>query len=443
MLSRTTEIALFPRIRTIRRVSQEHSRMPVFKSITEFSSKPSLDGTEEIQVPSTHKINLKEAFEQLGNFLNVSVNADSKWSFPELKTDVPLQTWVGALAYACGLRDFNETRQDMFRFLLGANGDASVFGVLFWDAVNAVKVAVLLSNYGLNDDASSTQPIAIYEGGGDSSSIDAAIDDAEFIQEITESGKWTRMFKVNSEGGGSTAEQIVAGSSGSPLDAPSAYVGWNPTSMSVEQALVALAYAAGIRNTDGDVFSAPFRIITQTSMGPGITICSYMPVDDASLKWEFSYEAIRLSYASGNLLTGTPTDEALLDDSSWEVYPIRVDFFEGVGPTDAVMTSAAITVKAGDNINASATTLAVTVGGSPSFNTVNKYLRDAVISVAYNAAVTFSAQNSTVVVRKSADIDTVTASSGKKVYTIHWSPLAVQNGIVSRWEAYVNVAVYV
>lgn len=97
----------------------------------------------------------------------------------------------------------------------------------------------------------------------------------------------------------------------------------------------------------------------------------------------------------------------------------------------------------GDNINASATTLAVTVGGSPSFNTVNKYLRDAVISVAYNAAVTFSAQNSTVVVRKSADIDTVTASSGKKVYTIHWSPLAVQNGIVSRWEAYVNVAVYV
>lgn len=313
MLSRTTEIALFPRIQTIKRVSQEYSRMPVFKSITAFSSKPSLDGTEEIQVSSTHKINLKEAFEQLGNFLNVSVNADSKWSFPELKTDVPLQTWVGALAYACGLRDFNETRQDMFRFLLGANGDASVFGVLFWDAVNAVKVAVLLSNYGINDDASSTQPIAIYEGGGDSSSIDAAIDDAEFIQEITVSGKWTLRLKVGSS----------------------------------------------------------------------------------------------------------------------EV------------PTDAVMTSAAITVKAGDNINASATTLAVTVGGSPSFNTVNKYLRDAVISVAYNAAVTFSAQNSTVVVRKSADIDTVTASSGKKVYTIHWSPLAVQNDIVSRWEAYVNVAVYV
>lgn len=168
----------------------------------------------------------------------------------------------------------------------------------------------------------------------------------------------------------------------------------------------------------------------EASFGSGLTICSYMPADDESLKWELGYGNIRLSYASGNLLTGTPTDDALLNNSSWETYPIRIDNFEGAGPIDAVMTSAAITVKAGDNINASATTLAVTVGGSLSFNTVNKYLRDAVISVAYNAAVTFSAQNSTVVVRKSADIDTVTASSGKKVYTIHWSPLAVQNGIV-------------
>lgn len=289
--------------------------MPVFKSITKFSSKPSLDGTEEIQVSPTHKINLKEAFEQLGNSLNVSVNADIKWSFPELKTDVPLQTWVGALAYACGLRDFNETRQGMFRFLLGANGDASVFGVLFWDAVNAVKVAVLLSNYGLNDDASSTQPIAIYEGGGDSSSIDAAIDDAEFIQEITESGKWTRMFKVNSE---------------------------------------------------------------------------------------------------------------LL----------------GVTPFDQLTSVSSLTVKAGDNIRASASTLSVLVGGANVFSQNNEYMRDAVIVANYDATVSFTAKDSSVVVRKSADVGTVTATSGKKVYTLHWAPAALQGGKVSNWEVFVNVAVY-
>ena len=417
--------------------------MPQFRDINVFIEKSSLDGSEEVQVSGTQKAKLVKLLEQLGENLQMSVPDKDRQTFPALGTTGKVQAWLSALAYACGIREIYGSEQDTFRFLHGDNGDASVFGVVFWDRVNVVKVAVLFADYGIGVDSVNTFPFAIYEGGQEASAIQADITDGAFITEITESGKWTRMFKVNSEGGGSTAEQIVAGSSVSPLDAPASYVGWNPTSMSVEQALVALAYAAGIRNTDGDVFSAPFRIITQTSMGPGITICSYMPVDDASLKWEFSYEAIRLSYASGNLLTGTPTDEALLDDSSWEVYPIRIDFFEGVGPTDAVMTSAAITVKAGDNINASATTLAVTVGGSPSFNTVNKYLRDAVISVAYNAAVTFSAQNSTVVVRKSADIDTVTASSGKKVYTIHWSPLAVQNGIVSRWEAYVNVAVYV
>lgn len=416
--------------------------MPQFRDISTFTEKTSLDGSEEVQVSGTQKIKLVKLLEQLGDSLEASVAANSSWTFPNLGTKVLVKSWLSAIAYACGLRDFQNPTSTMFRFLLGGNGDATVFGVVFYDSVNAVKVAVLFSNYGIGPESGSTFPFAIYEGGGTSSGINASINDNAFIQEITVSGKWTLRLKVGSSEV-PTAEQIPAGTSGSPLDAPASYVGWNPTSMSVEQALVALAYAAGIRNTDGDVFSAPFRIITQTSMGPGITICSYMPVDDASLKWEFSYEAIRLSYASGNLLTGTPTDEALLDNSSWEVYPIRIDFFEGVGPTDAVMTSAAITVKAGDNINASATTLAVTVGGSPSFNTVNKYLRDAVISVAYNAAVTFSAQNSTVVVRKSADIDTVTASSGKKVYAIHWSPLAVRNGIVSRWEAYVNVAVYV
>lgn len=416
--------------------------MPQFRDISTLTEKTSLDGSEEVQVSGTQKVKLVKLLEQLGDSLEASVAANSSWTFPNLGTKVLVKSWLSAIAYACGLRDFQNPTSTMFRFLLGDNGDATVFGVVFYDSVNAVKVAVLFSNYGIGPESGSTFPFAIYEGGGTSSGINTSINDNAFIQEITVSGKWTLRLKVGSSEV-PTAEQIPAGTSGSPLDAPASYVGWNPTSMSVEQALVALAYAAGIRNTDGDVFSAPFRIITQTSMGPGITICSYMPVDDASLKWELSYEAIRLSYASGNLLTGTPTDEALLDDSSWEVYPIRIDFFEGVGPTDAVMTSAAITVKAGDNINASATTLAVTVGGSPSFNTVNKYLRDAVISVAYNAAVTFSAQNSTVVVRKSADIDTVTASSGKKVYTIHWSPLAVQNGIVSRWEAYVNVAVYV
>lgn len=287
--------------------------MPRFRDISTFIEKTSLDGSEEVQVSGTQKVKLVKLLEQLGDSLEASVAANSSWTFPNLGTKVLVKSWLSAIAYACGLRDFQNPTSTMFRFLLGGNGDATVFGVVFYDSVNAVKVAVLFSNYGIGPESGSTFPFAIYEGGGTSSGINASINDNAFIQEITVSGKWTLRLKVGSS-------------------------------------------------------------------------------------------------------------EVL---------------------TDAVMTSAAITVKAGDNINASATTLAVTVGGSPSFNTVSTYLRDAVISVAYNAAVTFSAQNSTVVVRKFTDIDTVTASSGKKVYTIHWSPLAVQNGIVSRWEAYVNVAAYV
>ena len=329
----------------------------------------------------------------------------------------------------------------MFRFLLGGNGDATVFGVVFYDSVNAVKVAVLFSNYGIGPESGSTFPFAIYEGGGTSSGINASINDNAFIQEITESGKWTLRLKVGSSEV-PTAEQIPAGTSGSPLDAPASYVGWNPTSMSVEQALVALAYAAGIRSVNEGTLSAPFRIITQTTSGSGLTIVSYMPADEESLKWEFGYGFIRMFYASGNLLANNPTDNVLLMNAAWESYPIRISELLGVTPFDQLTSVSSLTVKAGDNIRASASTLSVSVGGANVFSQNNEYMRDAVIVANYDATVSFTAKDSSVVVRKSADVGTVTATSGKKVYTLHWAPAALQGGKVSNWEVFVNVAVY-
>ena len=372
----------------------------------------------------------------------MSVPDKDRQTFPALGTTGKVQAWLSALAYACGIREIYDSEQDTFRFLHGDNGDASVFGVVFWDRVNVVKVAVLFADYGIGSDSWNTFPFAIYEGGQEASAIQADITDGAFVTEITESGKWTRMFKVNSEGGGSTAEQIVAGSSGSPLDAPSAYVGWNPTSMSVEQALSILAYAAGIRSVNEGTLSAPFRIITQTTSGSGLTIVSYMPADEESLKWEFGYGFIRMFYASGNLLANNPTDNALLSNAAWESYPIRISELLGVTPFDQLTSVSSLTVKAGDNIRASASTLSVLVGGANVFSQNNEYMRDAVIVANYDATVSFMAKDSSVVVRKSADVGTVTATSGKKVYTLHWAPAALQGGKVSNWEVFVNVAVY-
>ena len=416
--------------------------MPQFRDINVFIEKSSLDGSEEVQVSGTQKVKLVKFLEQLGENLQMSVPDKDRQTFPALGTTGKVQAWLTALAYACGIRELSDSEQDTFRFLHGDNGDASVFGVVFWDRVNAVKVAVLFADYGIGADSGNTFPFAIYEGGQEASAIQADITDNTFITEITESGKWTRMFKVSSEGGGSTAEQIVAGSSGSPLDAPSTYVGWNPTSMSVEQALSILAYAAGIRSVNEDALSAPFRVITQTTGGSGITIVSYMPADEESLKWEFGYGFIRMFYASGNLLANNPTDNALLNNAAWESCPIRISELLGVTPFDQLTSVSSLTVKAGDNIRASASTLAVSVGGANEFSQNNEYMRDAVIVANYDATVSFTAKDSSVVVRKSADVGTVTATSGKKVYTLHWAPAALQGGKVSNWEVFVNVAVY-
>lgn len=416
--------------------------MPQFRDINVFIEKSSLDGSEEVQVSGTQKAKLVKLLEQLGENLQMSVPDKDRQTFPALGTTGKVQAWLTALAYACGIRELSDSEQDTFRFLHGDNGDASVFGVVFWDRVNAVKVAVLFADYGIGADSGNTFPFAIYEGGQEASAIQADITDNTFITEITESGKWTRMFKVSSEGGGSTAEQIVAGSSGSPLDAPSTYVGWNPTSMSVEQALSILAYAAGIRSVNEDALSTPFRVITQTTGGSGITIVSYMPADEESLKWEFGYGFIRMFYASGNLLANNPTDNALLNNAAWESCPIRISELLGVTPFDQLTSVSSLTVKAGDNIRASASTLAVSVGGANEFSQNNEYMRDAVIVANYDATVSFTAKDSSVVVRKSADVGTVTATSGKKVYTLHWAPAALQGGKVSNWEVFVNVAVY-
>ena len=416
--------------------------MPRFRDINVFIEKSSLDGSEEVQVSGTQKAKLVKLLEQLGENLQMSVPDKDRQTFPALGTTGKVQAWLSALAYACGIREISDSGQDTFRFLHGDNGDASVFGVVFWDRVNAVKVAVLFADYGIGADYGNTFPFAIYEGGQEASAIQADITDGAFITEITESGKWTRMFKVSSEGGGYTAEQIVAGSSGSPLDAPSAYVGWNPTSMSVEQALSILAYAAGIRSVNEGTLSAPFRIITQTTSGSGLTIVSYMPADEESLKWEFGYGFIRMFYASGNLLANNPTDNVLLMNAAWESCPIRISELLGVTPFDQLTSVSSLTVKAGDNIRASASTLSVLVGGANVFSQNNEYMRDAVIVANYDATVSFTAKGSSVVVRKSADVGTVTATSGKKVYTLHWAPAAFQGGKVSNWEVFVNVAVY-
>ena len=416
--------------------------MPKVRDINVFIEKSSLDGSEEVQVSGTQKAKLVKLLEQLGENLQMSVPDKDRQTFPALGTTGKVQAWLSALAYACGIREIYDSEQDTFRFLHGDNGDASVFGVVFWDRVNVVKVAVLFADYGIGTDHVHTFPFAIYEGGQEASAIQADITDGAFITEITESGKWTRMFKVNSEGGGSTAEQIVAGSSVSPLDAPSAYVGWNPTSMSVEQALSILAYAAGIRSVNEGTLSAPFRIITQTTSGSGLTIVSYMPADEESLKWEFGYGFIRMFYASGNLLANNPTDNVLLMNAAWESYPIRISELLGVTPFDQLTSVSSLTVKAGDNIRASRQKLSVLVGGANLFSQNNEYMRDAVIVANYDATVGFTAKDSSVVVRKSADVGTVTATSGKKVYTLHWAPAALQGGKVSSWEVFVNVAVY-
>lgn len=362
------------------------------------------------------------------------ITLPGQFAFPSL-TDLKTDAFVKQMIYNSGYHQSGDCfRQLIAPYVIGGTGSQvqCYYGVTWYNGYYGRTYTMLVNMERVNGEY-----ITLYRKQG--RHIESNPMDDVYINDVL-TGDWLKVAGIGT--GGSTAEQIVAGSSGSPLDVPSAYVGWNPTSMSVEQALSILAYAAGIRSVNEGTLSAPFRIITQTTSGSGLTIVSYMPADKESLKWEFGYGFIRMFHASGNLLANNPTDNVLLMNAAWESYPIRISELLGVNPFDQLTSVSSLKVKAGDNIRASASTLSVLVGGANVFSQNNEYMRDAVIVANYDATVGFTAKDSSVVVRKSADVGTVTATSGKKVYTLHWAPAALQGGKVSNWEVFVNVAVY-
>lgn len=435
--------------------------MPQFRNINVFIEKSSLDGSEEVQVSGTQKAKLVKLLEQLGENLQMSVPDKDRQTFPALGTTGKVQAWLTALAYACGIRELSDSEQDTFRFLHGDNGDASVFGVVFWDRVNAVKVAVLFADYGIGADSGNTFPFAIYEGGQEASAIQADITDNTFITEITESGKWTRMFKVNSEGGGSEPTPIESlAAEKVNVAAPTLYdettaSTWDPSSANnLQELLNGLLYRTGLRSTS-DGLNLGFRvacadgkiaIIANDSSSSdysvflfsgGSTIHTYLIAQTYVTDWVGNYSSdheIILSIESDGIETGM-LDMAGISNFATKAY---------VKPNDGVLTmfpSGYRTVIPGENLTTNLTsgTLKIKVPDLLTAQVKAGPFRDAVIDVPYGVTVQFA--NQVEILYKADGVNNFTATSGRKVYTIHYVPTTSSTTNIT-FRAFVNVANY-
>lgn len=218
--------------------------MAKFVDINSLTEKSNLTGNETIQISDTEKVALNNILTKLGLNTQMVVSAANSWFPPGLNIKVKVQSWLNVLAFACGIRQLTDSEKDTFRFLHGDNVDASVFGVVFWDRVNVVKVAVLFSDHGINSDSGNTFPLAIYKGGETSSAIRADITDTAFVTEITESDKWVLMFKVNKDGDIYTSD-VIAATSDKPITLPNQFVFPSLNNLKLDSFVKQLIYNTG------------------------------------------------------------------------------------------------------------------------------------------------------------------------------------------------------
>lgn len=138
---------------------------------------------------------------------------------------------------------------------------------------------------------------------------------------------------------------------------------------------------------------------------------------------------------SGTLLTSVSLPDINTDNLATKSY---------VRPSDAILTSfpaGTKTILPGENITTSLTSGTLSVQVAATFSPMQKQgpFRDTVIDVPYGVTVNFKDQPG--VVYRTDEVDSLVATTGRKVYTIHWIPAstAVSNIPV---RAFVNVTNY-
>lgn len=165
--------------------------MAKFVDINSLTEK-TLDGSESVQVSDTQKSKLVNILTQLGKNLQMAVNGSDSWQLPNFDTNsTPVQNWLNALAFACGLRD-ESTGCGPFRIINGNDGDIAYFVILWYDNINDLTEAFVIGSY-------KEKVITLYEKSGKQHLTPSGDQDNAVIQDIISTGGWTKVVTINAD----------------------------------------------------------------------------------------------------------------------------------------------------------------------------------------------------------------------------------------------------
>lgn len=422
--------------------------MAKFVDINSLTEK-TLDGSESVQVSDTQKSKLVNILTQLGKNLQMAVNGSDSWQLPNFDTNsTPVQNWLNALAFACGLRD-ESTGWGPFRIINGNDGDIAYFVILWYDNINNLTEAFVIGSY-------ANAVVTLYEKPGKQHLTSSSDQDNAVIQDILSTGGWTKVVTIGN--GGSEIESLAAEKV--LVEAPTLFdentsSTWDPIAANNLQELVnGLLYRIGVRITS-DGLNLGFRVAQangkiaiiandQSSsdysvflFSGGSVIHTYLIDQSYVMEWIGNYSSdsdIIASIESDGSETGM-LNLAGINNFATKAY---------VKPNDAVLTmfpSGYRTVIPGENLTTNLTsgTLKVQVPSLLTAQVKNGPFRDAVIDVPYGVTVQFADQVG--IVYKADGVDGFTATSGRKVYTIHFVPTTSSTTNIT-FRAFVNVTNY-
>jgi hypothetical protein len=374
--------------------------------------------------------------------LKQTYGTNTRFLAPVQGSETLLTTTVERILYALGFRGTNTN----FRFLTGVNNTSETYwGVAFYNSGQSKTFTVLFGIGG------SSIPVGMYQKAGNVTTQKSV--DNEFIQDVLST--WTKSWSLNSQGTIYTSD-VVAGDSENPIIPATTFALPNVSNSKLDALLNQILFCIGIRGSG--LNSRNFRLINATYQIPNTTNtqCHWGVV------WYNSYyertycmlvntekaesQNIQIFQKQGSGLYDDASDDVLVQKVlSLNTWSLVVSFGGGTKPHDGVLTmfpSGYRTVIPGENLTTNLTsgTLKIKVPDLLTAQIKNGPFRDAVIDVPYGVTVQFADQVGGIVY-KADGVDGFTATSGRKVYTIHFVPTTSSTTNIT-FRAFVNVTNY-
>ena len=381
------------------------------------------------------------------------ITLPGQFAFPSL-TDLKTDAFVKQMIYNSGYHQSNACfRQLIASYVIGGTGSQAqcYYGVTWYNSYYGRTYTMLV-----NMELANGEYITLYQKQG--RHIESNPTDAAYVLDVL-TGDWLKVAGIGTGGSEPTPIESLAAEKVN-VAAPTLYnettaSTWQPDAANnLQELLNGLLYRTGLRSTS-DGLNLGFRVVCAGGkiaiiandssssdysvflFSGGSTIHTYLIDQSYVTEWVGNYSSDQEII---NSIENDGSETGMLDMAGISNFATKAY----VKPNDAVLTmfpSGYRTVTPGENLTTNLTsgTLKIKVPDLLTAQVKNGPFRDAVIDVPYGVTVQFADQVK--LLYKADGVNNFTATSGRKVYTIHYVPTTSSTTNIT-FRAFVNVANY-